>query len=134
MNAFVGAGNVNHADAAPLVMFDADQGSVQRDAANERLGPVDGIENPAKARRACLLAKFLAQNRIMRKSSGNPIPQQRFCESIRRRDGRSVGLDLDMQIMRPKPVQRRPPGQSSNIDGDVPAALEFASERGHGRK
>src|SRR5690606_12333005 len=57
VDAFVQGGNVDHADHAAALALQPDERAVQRYAANERLGAVNRVQNPAVAALALRFAE-----------------------------------------------------------------------------
>ena len=71
VDALVQSGDVDHAHHAGPGSLDPDQRPVQRHAADETLGPVNRIQNPAETGRSRLLAEFLPQDSVVRKRFPN---------------------------------------------------------------
>ena len=60
-----GGGGVDDANERLVVLHHGDERRVHRDAADEALRAVDGVEDPAVGGRAGLLAEFLAQDGVV---------------------------------------------------------------------
>ena len=105
--------------------FHADKRSVERHAVDERLGAVDGIENPAIAAFAFPFGKFLAQNGVVGKGFGDHAPQFRFRQPIGHGDRRIVGLEIDGQIVLAKIFQRDIARHPGGMNGEFQTAFDF---------
>ena len=78
-------------------MLHADQRTKQRRPVNERLRPVERIENPPKPGRARRLAEFLAEHPVVRKVLRDPLPNRLLSPPIRDRHWRGIALAFDVQ-------------------------------------
>ena len=93
--------------------LERDEHAVERHAADERVGAVDRIDDPAVARVAIVAAEFLADDGVIGKARVDETPQQLFRLAIGDRHRRPIGLALDRDaglIVRERQTARLPRG------------------------
>ena len=101
---------------AGTVVFDAHQRPVQRDAVDERLGAVDGVEDPAESAGAGPLGQLLAQDGVLGKGLGDAASEVLFGLPIGHRDRRVVCFALDLEIIPAEMLQGNPAGLPGRLD------------------
>ncbi len=78
--------------------LDRDQGPPHRDAADEVVGAVDGIDDPARLAIACLYAELLAQDPVAREGGQDPLAEPLLNAGVGLGDEGAVVLGGDRQL------------------------------------
>src|SRR5581483_4202420 len=119
------------ADHAATLLLEPDEHAVERHAANERLRPVDRVDDPAPAARPRLLAVLLAQEPVVGERVAERGPERFLGAAIGDRDRRLVGLALDVDAF-PEVLERDSAGAHDRLARDLqlsgvgPHAADFA--------
>src|SRR5579871_6448208 len=105
-------------------MFDADQHRIQGHAVNERLSPVDGVQNPTVAGGASLFGQLFAQNAVVGKGPGDAVAKELFGLAIGDCDGGSIPLELNFQIGRLEITERELASFAGGVNGELESVGE----------
>ena len=79
------------------MVLERDQHTPERHAADERLGAVDRIDDPAPAARAARLAELFAEDPVAGERGRQRGPQPLLGPAVGDRNGTAVGFRLDHQ-------------------------------------
>ena len=112
-------------NSALALVLHANEHRVQRYAVNKRFRSVDGIQNPAKARVAQLLAEFLPEHGIVGKCRSDSLAQELLGPAIGHGDRRGIVFQIDLQIVALKKLQRNVARFVSNFAGQFQSRREF---------
>src|SRR6185312_4537301 len=82
----------DHADHWHAVVFERDQGAEQRHVVDERLCPIDGVEDPAVATAAIGLTQFFAEDAVSRALRLEESPDSLLGPPVGYSYRRTVGL------------------------------------------
>src|ERR1019366_8199192 len=113
---FIEGWKVADANGGHAALFIGEKGGVKRNAGNEGLGAVDGIDDPpivAMTARSLLLTK----NCLMWVIGGNGFPNESLRGSVGNGDGGGIALDFDGGAGL-KVCKRGPPGSVRGVDGE----------------
>ena len=73
---------------------EGDQGAPERNAGDERLGAINGIEHPGEVRAFVLRPELFPEDPVAGEHLGDPRAHQLFCPAVGGGHRRSVGLGL----------------------------------------
>jgi len=132
VDALVERGQADDAKHALTLVFQADQRGIERHAVNERLCPVDRIQNPAESVRAGLIGQFLAKQSVVRKGVGDAAAQQLLGPPVGAGNGCVVAFEFNIEVVAAKVVKGEASGLAGRLDGQSQPRFNFAGEMSHG--
>ena len=132
IDAFVQRRDADDAQHGHPGMFQADQRAIQGHAVNERLGAVDGVEDPAEAAPSRPLGQFLAQDGVVGKALGDAAAEVLFRPAVGHGHRRIVRLPLDFQVVAAEVFEGDLPGLAGGRQGQFQSRRQFACRRAHG--
>src|SRR3954466_2860254 len=90
-------GMVDHAKYGPAIFYKCDHRAKEMAMSNKALGPVNRIQYPLIGCFGLVIAKFLAQDAMVRKGAHNRFAHRFLGLGICNRDRRKIRLDIDLK-------------------------------------
>src|SRR5262249_17489722 len=98
-------GQRDHTDRRAVLVLDRYQGREQGHTVGERLRAIDGVDDPAPATRAVLIAFLLADDRVFGIHVRKARADEALGGAVRFRHRRSVSFAIDDEIVGPEPTE-----------------------------
>jgi len=97
-----------------VLVLEGDQVAVERYPMDERLGAVDGVEDPGTAARSRCVGLLFTDDAVVGMGGPDVFPEQPFGAPVGRGDGCAVVLAVDVEVG----VSEVAEGEGTGIPGD----------------